>query len=225
MIFKHPPPITCIMFRLVVFDMDGTLLDTKKGIMESINSVFSEMGLGPYDWKKDIERFFGKRFRIWAETLLKEGGKYSRGNTEKMVNMMFDLYEKTGVRHARLTEGALETLKHLRSRGIRIAVSTNMIRALCTAMFEKFNLYGYVDTMCTLSDVKREKPFPDQMDLILSKHDIPKEETLMVGDSVTDAEFAKNSGVRLALLDQPWNRELKADYRIRKLAEITSIVG
>ncbi|NIQ18241.1 MAG: HAD hydrolase-like protein, partial [Candidatus Aenigmarchaeota archaeon] len=95
------------MFKLVIFDLDGTLIDSAGAILKSVNITFSELGLGPYKWEKDIVRFFGRPFEEWAETLLKEAGKYSKENLERMANRMWDNYATIGVKHAKLYPGAL----------------------------------------------------------------------------------------------------------------------
>ena len=212
------------MFRLVVFDLDGTLINSVEAIMKSINLTFAEFGLGPYEWEKDIVRFFGKPFEIWAETLLKEGKKYSHENLEKAVNTMYRHYNKIGPAHARLYPHALEVLSALKNRGVKLAVATNMISRHMKTYFSRFDLGAYFEKMCTLSDVKRGKPYPDQLECIQRETGVPKNETLVVGDSETDLEFARNSGVKIAVLDAVWNKNLKPDYRIKDLKELLDIV-
>ena len=211
------------MYKLVIFDLDGTLLDSAGAILEAINITFAELGLGPYRWESDIVRFFGTPFRQWTETLLKEGDKYSEANVERMVNIMYDNYAVIGPKHAKLNPGALETLESLRKKGVRLAVATNMILRHKLAFFSHFRLDRYFEKVCTISDVKRGKPFPDEFICIAKAMPAEKGEVLMVGDSVADVEFARNCGIRVALLDAPWNRKLKPDYRVERLDRILKI--
>ncbi len=67
------------MFKLVIFDLDGTLFHSNQAIAESMNIAFGKAGLGPYAWDRDIARFFGMPFRQWVDALLKEEGRYSDG--------------------------------------------------------------------------------------------------------------------------------------------------
>lgn len=212
------------MFRLVIFDMDGTLIDSMVAIVKSMNMTFSELGLGPYEWEKDIVRFFGKPFEIWAETLLREGGKYSEENLKRMTSRMWDNYSTTGVKHAKLMPGAVEVLNSLKKRGTKLAVATNMKSRNVKVFFSEFGLDKYFDKVCTISDVEKGKPHPDQVECILKDTGAKRKETLMVGDSKSDLDFAKNAGVKLALLDSPWNQSFRPDYRIKKLEELLEIV-
>ncbi|MEE9322907.1 MAG: HAD family hydrolase [Candidatus Aenigmarchaeota archaeon] len=212
------------MFRLVVFDLDGTLIDSAGAIMKSINVTFSEIGLGPYEWERDIVRFFGKPFEEWAKTLLKEAGKYSGGNVERISNKMWDNYAKIGVKHAKLMPGTLEALEALKKRGIKLAVATNMRSRHAKVFFSHFGLGKYFEKVCTVSDVGKGKPHPEQLERIMKDTGFERNETLMVGDSKSDLEFARNSGVKLALLDSRWNKGLKPDYRIKKLKELPEII-
>lgn len=211
-------------FDLVVFDLDGTLIDSMDAIMESINKTFSHFGLGPYDWDRDIVRFFGKPFEYWAETLLQEGGKYSESNVKETVKKMWDNYAVIGPEKAKLKEGAGKLLKALDERGVKMAVATNMISRHAKSFFEHFEMKKYFKEICTVDDVERGKPHPDQMDCILGTLKVDKDRVLMTGDSGSDLEFARNSGVKVALLDSPWNKELKPDYRVGKLEDILRIV-
>lgn len=211
------------MFKLVVFDLDGTLFDSAGAILESVNLTFAELGLGPYDWERDVTRFFGKPFSFWAESLLREGGKYSEANVKRMVERMFDNYAVVGPKHSKLNPGALETLDGLKKKGIKLAVATNMIKRHLDAFFSRFKIGEYFGGICTASDVNKAKPDPDQMECILKNVRAAKSEILMVGDSRTDVEFARNSGVSVAILDATWNRTLKPDYRIKNLKELLEI--
>lgn len=212
------------MFRLVIFDLDGTLLDTKDAISKSLNVTFEEIGLGPYEWEKHIVRFFGKPFGEWAETLLREAGRYSKEEVERISNRMWDNYANMGVKHAKLMPGALKVLEYLKKKGTRLAVATNMRSRHAKIFFSRFGLNEYFDKVCTVSDVKRGKPHPDQVECILRDLKIERKETLMVGDSRSDMEFARNSRIKIALLNSPWNRPLKPDYRIKKLEGLLEII-
>jgi phosphoglycolate phosphatase len=211
------------MFRLVVFDLDGTLFDSAGAILESLNLTFSEIGLGPYEWDRDIARFFGRPFVVWAETLLSEGGKYSEANVNRMAERMFGNYAVMGPKHSKLNPGALEALGGLKKKGIKLAVATNMVGKDTKIFLSHFGLDGYFEKVCTISDVSKGKPDPGQMKCILNEIKAKRNEVLMVGDSLTDVEFARNSGVRVALLDAPWNKSLKPDYRIKNLMEVLKI--
>lgn len=212
------------MFRLVVFDLDGTLIDSVRAIVKSMNLTFSELGLGPYEWERDIVRFFGKPFEEWAETLLREGGKYSKENLKRMVDGMWDHYAVEGLEMAKLNPGAIEILEALKKKGVKLAVATNMISRHMKVFFSKFGLSKYFDKVCTISDVKKGKPHPDQLECIIRDLKIGKDGTLMVGDSKSDIDFAKNTGVKIALLDSPWNRSLRADYRVKNLKGLLDIM-
>lgn len=212
------------MFRLVVFDLDGTLLDSAEAILKSINVTFAKLGLGPYDWEKDIVRFFGKPFELWAETLLREAGKYSRENFEKMTNGTWKAYEEIGYREAKLNEGAEKLLEDLKDMGVRMAVATNMRIQHARKFLPHLGIDKYFEAVCTVSDVKKGKPWPEQMECVLEKVKTRKEEVLMVGDTKLDVDFSRNSGVKVAIIEMPWNKGVKSDYRVKKLAGILKIV-
>ncbi len=212
------------MFKLVVFDLDGTLIDSAGAILKIVNLTFAEIGLGPYEWDRDIARFFGKPFPVWAEALLREAGRFTKKGAREISGKFSDSYAVLGPRHARLSPGALDTLEILSKRGVRLGVATNMTKRQMDSFLSHFGLKSFFWGICTASDVNKGKPDPDQMNCILKKIRAKRTETLMVGDSETDVRFAANAGVRIALLDAAWNRGLKPDYRIGSLKELPEIV-
>jgi phosphoglycolate phosphatase len=215
------------MFKLVIFDLDGTLFDSAGAIMESLNATFAGIGLGPYEWDRDVSPFFGRPFALWAEHFLGEGGKYSRENARKVTRKMFDNYAVIGPKRAKLNPGAIETLEGLKRKGVKLAVATNMVRKDMEIFLSRFAIGGFFDTACSVSDVAKGKPDPEELDCILGKIkkiNVKKSEILMVGDSATDQEFARNSGIPVALLNASWNKGLEPDYRIRNLREVLGIV-
>ncbi|MCK5017315.1 MAG: HAD family hydrolase [Candidatus Peribacteraceae bacterium] len=211
------------MFELLVFDLDGTLLNSSAAIMKALNITFAKIGLGPYDWDNDIVRFFGKPFEYWAETLLREEGKYTEENFKNMTDGTWKAYEKTG-NESELNKGAKELLEGLRKKGIKMAVATNMKSGHAKIFLPHLGIDKYFEIVCTASDVKNGKPYTDQMDCILEKVRVDKENVLMVGDTVSDVEFAENSKVKIALLTTPWNNDLKSDYKVKELTEILDFV-
>jgi phosphoglycolate phosphatase-like HAD superfamily hydrolase len=208
------------MLKLVVFDLDGTLLNSEEAILESLNRAFGKIGLGPYGWGPDIARFFGKPFRVWAETLLKEAGRYSEKLTDEMTNRTWDNYALLGPSLVKLNPGARATLDGLKGAGVKMAVATNMMSRHARILLPHLDIAGYFEEVCTSDSVKRAKPYNDQFECIKRRVKASASETLMVGDSATDLEFARNCGIKAALLDAPWNRALKPDYRINNLKEV-----
>ncbi|MCD6590630.1 MAG: HAD family hydrolase [Candidatus Aenigmarchaeota archaeon] len=212
------------MFRCVVFDLDGTLVNSIDGIMVAINKTFSTIGLGPYEWEKDIERFFGKPFEIWAETLLKEGDKYSEENVKKMKELMHENYSSIGVDYVKLNPGVKEALEVLKDNGVKIALATNTVSGPPQKFLKHLGVYEYFDKICTVSDVEKGKPEPDEMICIIKSLNINPDEILVVGDSETDVEFAKNSGCKICILDAKWNKNITSDYRVKNMKELVDIV-
>ena len=211
------------MFKLVIFDLDGTLFSSEDAILESLNRAFEGIGLGPYDWESDIARFFGKPFRAWAETLLREAGKYTPELAEKITQKAWDNYALLGPSMVRLNPGAKETLEALKNKGVRLAVASNMMTRHADILLPQFGIKKYFDKICTADSVSRPKPFPDQFDCIMESVKAEKNAILMVGDTASDADFARNCGIRIVLLDASWNRSLATDYRIKNLSEVLEL--
>ncbi len=98
-----------------------------------------------------------------------------------------------------------------------------MIRRHVDTFFSYYKLGGYFEKVCSISDVREGKPARDQFDCIMDGIRARKSEILMVGDTASDVGFARNCGIRVALLDAAWNRSLEPDYRLKSLKEVLAM--
>lgn len=178
------------MFKLVVLDWDGTLMDSADRIVSSVNAALEDMRMAPLP-DGQIRNIIGLGLREAVEALLP-------GRPESLYERFIDHYREhflvADPTPMPLFEGVPETLEHLLSAGYLLAVATGKSRRGLDRVLRDSGLHAYfVATRC--ADETRSKPHPQMLLELMSETGAAPEETLMVGDSVYDLEMALNAGV------------------------------
>ena len=180
------------MIKGIIFDVDGTTLDTLNDLYESFNKTLKEFGM-PYQSKEQIRMGVGRGSKVLVEKCTPEG---TDEETKKKVESVFgriynENYNNTTVPY----EGVVELLKTLESKGIRLAINSNKGDSFVKGLVEKnFPDISFTEVMGARDDVAR-KPDPQGPELIIKEMGIKKEEVMYVGDSDVDIKTAKNTGV------------------------------
>ena len=211
-------------YPLIVFDWDGTLIDSQAHIIDSMRAAIGDERLEvPPD--EAIRHIIGLSLPVAIGRLLPD-------MDDKRVQRIADRYRehffRDSHRMAELFPGAAETVRDLHSRGHYLAVATGKGRRGLDMALEKTGLGDFFHiTRC--ADETRSKPHPLMLEEILTDLDLSPEEALMVGDTQYDLEMARNA--RMDSLAVTWgmhDRELlqKSDptYIIDALSELPAIV-
>ncbi len=174
--------------RLLVFDWDGTLMDSESQIVTSLQAANRDLGMT--DMSDDVCRnIIGLGLREAIEQL-------HPGCDAGFVEHYIDRYRHHWFQVAgesRLFPHARETLEALRDEGYQLAVATGKGRAGLDKVLQATGLEAqFAATRC--SDETRSKPHPRMLQELMQQLDIPPQETLMVGDTEYDMEMARNAG-------------------------------
>ena len=177
--------------KLIIFDLDGTLLDTINDLTSSVNYAMRCLHM-PERNKEEVLSFVGNGNRVLMERCVTEG------STEETVDLALrKFHEYYSCHYADETtayNGIPELLKTLRALGFQLAVVSNKadyaVQDLCQKYFS--GIFDYV-----LGDREgiRRKPAPDPIDLVLKSLNITAREAAYVGDSEVDIETASNAGL------------------------------
>jgi phosphoglycolate phosphatase len=184
-------------YDLVVFDLDGTLIDSIGDIADALNRT-----LGRDFSDAEVARFVG----AGVHELLRRAG--ASGDLDAIAARYRAAYAAQPVRHTRPYLRVKETLRLL---GADKAVATNKPGGLARAIVERLGLAGDFALVLGEDDVGRKKPDPLIVDVIRGKLGAARARTLYVGDSVVDAATARAAGVELCLVT--WGYEDGAALR------------
>lgn len=186
------------MYRLAIFDLDGTILDTLDDLTDAANAALS-MGGYPTRTKAEICSFVGDGIKKLIERALPHGA--SDGEIARVLKLFVDYYgahcaEKTGP-----YAGIPDVLRSLRARGVKTAVLSNKAD-FATQMLAKAYFEGLFDAVA--GEREREgipkKPAPDGAWLLLRECGVTANEAVYIGDSEVDVLTAKNAGLDAILV-------------------------
>ena len=189
----------------VLFDLDGTLVDTAPDLMRAHNHVMQKFGY-PTKSTEEIRNLVGKGAgamigrSIWGQAK-KEFGKVNDENTKKeMVKEFVDFYGKNIINESTLINGVKEFLKWCKDNKISMAVCTNKQEHLSNDLLKKIGIYDYFEYVAGSDTFDYCKPDPRHLTSVLEILDGDIKKTIMIGDSETDANAAKAAEIPIILL-------------------------
>lgn len=213
-------------YKVVIWDLDGTLLDTLQDLANATNYALKTWGL-PERNIDEIRQFVGNGVRMLVTRAVPQGEEHPH------FEEIFDTFRKYYVEHCQentgLYPGIAETLVALKERGVRMAVVSNKLQSGVTELYD----YWFKDTI-EVAIGEREgisrKPARDMVDIALNELGVAADDAVYVGDSDVDVMTAKNSG--LPCISVLWGFRTKdflvehgANLFVSRPEEILDIIG
>lgn len=214
-------------YQAVLFDLDGTLLDTLDDLTDSVNVILKKYGF-PLRDRKEIRRFLGNGSeRLMKEALPKDISEmdFAKYLKEYQAYYKAHMEEKTAP-----YEGILPLLGELRKEGLKIGVVSNKFDPAVKGLCEKY-FPGYIDAAAgeREADGIRRKPAPDMVLSAAKRLGVHPEDCLYVGDSEVDILTAKNAGmdcvsVTWGFRDAEFLRKAGAAHLIHTAEELRNFI-
>lgn len=179
------------MRKLVIFDLDGTLLYTLEDLTSSVNYALALYGYKTRSLE-DISSFVGNG----VEYLMRQAvpADLDERDFAECYASFKEHYSKHCCEKTRPYDGIMETLRILKSRGLVVGIVSNKFQDAAEDVCEHY-FKGLYDIVVGESDNCRRKPAPDGIDMICEKFNVDKEDVLFFGDSEVDIKTAENAGV------------------------------
>ena len=197
-------------FDLVLFDLDGTLVETAPEICDAVNDTLRRFDL-PEATLAQVARWIGHGTReLLIQALAQTSGSdvaTVRANaTLPLIAAEFDRHyaARCGTRSQPYPH-VVNTLHALRAQGVKLAVVTNKEGAYTRRVLDAHGLTPLFDRVISGDSLPTKKPDPAGARLCMSNFDVPAHRTLFVGDSSIDAATARNAGVPVWLLPYGYN--------------------
>mgnify|MGYP003324503783 FL=1 len=190
----------------VLFDLDGTLIDTAPDLMNAHNHVMQKFG---YETKStnEIRNLVGKGAAsmigksLWNQAR-KELKKIDDERIKsKMVDEFIDYYGKNIAVESKLIPGVLDFLKWCKNNNISMAVCTNKTEHLAVDLLKKIKVYDFFEYVAGHNTFDYCKPDPRHLTNVIEIIQGELNKSLMIGDSETDSESAKAAGLPFILLE------------------------
>ncbi len=196
----------------ILFDLDGTLVDTAPDLMHAHNHVMKKFGY-PTKSTEQIRNLVGQGAgamlgrSIWGQAKK----EFSKVNDEKvkkeMVSEFVDFYGKNIINDSTLVNGVKEFLKWCKKENISMAVCTNKQEYLSNDLLKKIGIYDYFEYVAGSDTFDYCKPDPRHLTTVVEILDGDLKKTIMIGDSETDANAAKAAEIPMILLEDGYTEK------------------
>ncbi len=215
-------------YRAIIFDLDGTLLNTLDDIADSANAVLADHGYPPHA-ADDYRFFIGGGVDVLFERALPEGDR-SVATIERCVERFKDVYKSGWNVKTRIYDGASELLDQLVERGLKLAVLSNKPHAFTEKCVAEYLSRWPIAPVLGQRDGIPHKPDPTGALEIANELGIPPAEFLYLGDSATDMKTARSAG--MFAVGALWGfrseeemREAGAQALIAKPGQLLGLIG
>lgn len=217
--------------RLIVFDLDGTLVDSRRDLADSANELLVELGGAPLT-EEAIGRMVGEGARLLVERALR-AARLDRAATPealpRSVARFLEIYDTRLLLHTRPYPGIERALAAARPHA-RLAVLTNKPARATEAVLDGLGLRPIFDDVIGGDGEWPRKPDPSAMQHLMARAGAGPSATLLVGDSVIDHETAARAGVRCCLaaygfgyVSFPTERLRDADWVVQTAGELNAV--
>lgn len=201
-------------YDLVIFDMDGTILNTLDDLKDSLNVTFRHFGY-PERTLSEVRSFVGNGIGKLIERAVPDG--LSVKEKEDVLEYFTDYYGVHSQDKTRPYEGIVDAIRKIRAEGIKTAVVSNKIDFAVKDLVNKF-FYGLFDYSLGECVGLNRKPHPDMVNKVLSELNIDKTSAVYIGDSEVDVMTASNSD--LPIIAVSWGFRDKEFIRSKGATEI-----
>ena len=175
----------------IIFDMDGTVLNTLDDLTDAVNHVFSQFDL-PARSPEDYRKFFGNGIGYAMKCAAPEGTPDSL--FDEMIPVFREYYDKHCLDKTRPYDGILELMSTLKEKGYKMAIVSNKIDSAVKELNDRF-FSEYVAVAIGEKPGIKRKPAADTVLAALDELGASRSEAVYIGDSEVDLQAARNSGL------------------------------
>ena len=217
----------------ILFDLDGTLVNTAPDLMRAHNYVMKKYG---YDERKlsDIKKLAGRGSKVMLTRSMHEiaelSGKIKKTDdvVEIMTKEFIDFYRKNIVKENTLKNGVLDFLTWCKKNSISMGVCTNKQEHLSIDLLKKIKIYHFFDYVAGGNTFNHNKPNPRHLTDTIEILGGEVNKTLMIGDSETDSNASKAANIPFILVMDGYTEkktnEIYHDYLVKDFVELEKIV-
>ncbi|MDE5605627.1 MAG: HAD-IA family hydrolase [Eubacterium sp.] len=180
--------------KCVIFDLDGTLVNTIIDLGRACDYLLRNSGIEPRWTESDYKAFVGNGAKILVSRAF--SGKLSPEELEKQYSVFKVKYNAIKMENAYVYDGMLDVVNAIKSSETKVAVCTNKPDAAAKGMVEALFGAEVFDVIVGAADDLPKKPDPAMPNKILTKLNVSADECIWIGDSTVDLESAKNLGCK-----------------------------
>lgn len=192
--------------ELVLFDLDGTLVDSSPDIAYAADTMLARLGLPPQGETR-IRNWIGDGLERTIKRVL-TGDLQAEPEVQlfnRALPMFLEIYEKHACVHSRCYEGVTESLAYLRSNDYRTGCVTNKASRFTHILLHTLGIHDGFDIVISGDTLARKKPDPMQLLHAAEQFSISPGRALMVGDSINDVQAARAAGFQVLCVTYGYN--------------------
>ena len=218
----------------ILFDLDGTLVDTAPDLMNAHNHVMKKYGY-PTKSTDEIRNLVGQGAgamlgrSIWGQPKKEFGKIQDDGIKKEMVKDFVDFYGKNIVNETTLIKAVKEFIIWSKKNNISMAVCTKKLEHLAIDLLKKIGIYDFFEYVAGHNTFDYCKPDPRHLTSVIEILDGDIKKALMIGDSETDANAAKSAGIPVILLEDGYTEknitEIYHNHLVKDFVGIEKIVS
>ena len=222
--------ISQMQVRCVIFDLDGTLVESAPDIQASINLMLQELNLPSISLQQARDWMGNGADQLIMRALTPKVDDEPDVNLfDKARELFRDFYDQKLCEESYIFPGAIEGLNALYNHGITMAVVTNKPRRFTPPLLKALELESYFKFVICGDDLPVKKPNPQAILNILSESNLAPKQAILVGDSASDINAAKAANIKSFCVNYGYHQgkgvdALGADYIIHSIAEIPQYI-
>jgi phosphoglycolate phosphatase len=218
------------MIDTLLFDLDGTLVDSVPDIAFALNTMRQKLHL-PTIELEIVKNIVGRGFPTTVQLILELDMPQSDAKKlhAKAFALTLQAYTENHGKHSTIYEGVLSTLIYLKTHRYKMAIVTNKEETHATALLEKIGLATYFDCIIGGDTTDHYKPFPTSIFEALSRLKSKPQKAIMIGDSKTDIDAAHNAALPVIAVTYGYNHNIPIshyhpEYIINAMNELPSLL-
>ena len=201
---------------LLIFDLDGTLIDSKLDLVQAVNATRAHLGMEPLE-NELVYSYVGNGAPVLIRRAL--GDQATEAEVQEALEFFLEYYRDHPLDFTRLYPGVKESLARLAAAGKRMAVLTNKPVRISRAILEGLGLHRYFFQVYGGNSFQFKKPHPAGVEALMREAGVGRDATLMVGDSSVDVETARHAGIQCCGVTYGFQPESLADPAPDKLVD------
>lgn len=210
--------------QAVLFDLDGTLIDSAPDIHAAANELLETRGLPPITLAQATAMIGNGVGKLVERAFAASGMPLEGAALEQAQRDMIPIYDRHLTQLTKLMPGALASLRDLRAAGVKLALVTNKPQAATNEVLQHFGILEEFGAVIGGDAVAQKKPAPEALFLALKQLNVDVAHAVMVGDSTTDIEAAHNAALPAIVIRGGYSKvpveELGAELVLDNLADL-----
>ncbi|HER34604.1 MAG: phosphoglycolate phosphatase [Halothiobacillaceae bacterium] len=217
--------------RMVLFDLDGTLVDSVPDLHVAVNAMQAELG-NPERNESDVRNWVGNGVERLVERALTNDldGTPDPAELDRALPVFKRAYAESNGKHSKLFDGVTQGLDFIKSLGLSVGCVTNKASAFTLPLLEQTGLKDHFEVIISGDTLPLKKPDPAPLIYSAGWFHVHPSEALMIGDSISDVKAARAAGFSIVCMSYGYNhgrdiRDFDPDAVIDSMTELAGLVG